>query len=857
MGSLLPLRPLQQRAIDGLRDALRRGRRRPIIQGPTGFGKCLGRGTPVIMFDGSVVPVEDVVVGDLLMGPDSTPRMVLSTCRGREALYRVTPIKGESYVVNESHILSLKICSGASKHKNAGRDGGLFPGKVVNIGVREYLQKSKTFRHVAKGWRPNGVDFPPPGGELKIEPYFLGLWLGDGFSYHPAICTGDAEITDAVAEYANANGLRVRCEWNSENSVNLHLCAASQDGSRSTRPDNSLRIALSFYGLFNNKHVPLSYKTASRSDRLKLLAGMIDSDGHLVAAGGFEVSFKNERLMDDFLFVARSLGFSGYKKAVRKTCVNNGVSGVYFRCTLYGNLETIPTRVLRKRSAPRRQKKNHLIVGIQSVVPIGDGEYFGFEIGGDRLFLLGDFTVTHNTVVAAHIVTGAMGKGKRVAFCVPSISLIDQTFDRFVANGIEARDLGVVQANHPWRRPGAPIQICSLQTLATRGFPEVDFVVFDEVHLRYEIVDKWMRSHPEKIFIGLSATPWSKGLGDFFDDLIVPTSIAELTEQKWLTPIRAFAPSKPDLSDVKIVAGDYHNGQLSEKMSGVAIVGDVVATWLSKAEDQPTMVFAVDRAHADKLHGEFERMGVASAYVDALTPREERNAILAGLNNGRIKVICSVSTMTTGIDADIRCICWCRPTKSEILWVQSIGRGLRPAPGKENLLLLDHGGTALTLGFPAEIAHTTLRTSSGERAEREKKKPKDKAQLPIECPRCAELIPVAAKECPDCGFVPKRFSSVRVEDGELIEIGGSKSATGGKLSKLSFYAQLKGYAEERSFKPGWATAKFKAKTGEWPHHSIKDCPPVICGNQVRSWIRSDMIRWAKTKERISEQWGRL
>ena len=455
------------------------------------------------------------------------------------------------------------------------------------------------------------------------------------------------------------------------------------------------------------------------------------------------------------------------------------------------------------------------------------------------------------TVVAAHVVMGALGKGKRVAFCVPSLGLVDQTFERFVQNGIEPRDMGVVQANHPWRRPGAPIQICSLQTVASRGFPDVDFVIFDEVHLRYEIVDKWMDACPDKIFIGLSATPWSKGLGDRFDDLILPTTMAELTEQKLLTPVRAFAPSKPDLTDVKIVAGDYHNGQLSEKMSGVAIVGDVVATWLDKAEDRPTMVFAVDRAHADKLHNEFERMGVNSAYVDALTPREERLTFLKNLNDGSIKVICSVSTMTTGIDADIRCISFCRPTRSEILWVQSIGRGLRPAHGKTDLILLDHSGTALMLGLPSEITHTALRTSTSERGEKQKKKAKDKTSLPMECIRCDELIPVAAKACPGCGFVPKRTPAVRVEDGDLIEIGGSKSATDNKLSKISFYAQLKGYAEERGYKQGWATAKFKAKTGEWPHHTIKDCRPIMCGNRVRSWIRADLIRWSKSQPKQS------
>ena len=415
------------------------------------------------------------------------------------------------------------------------------------------------------------------------------------------------------------------------------------------------------------------------------------------------------------------------------------------------------------------------------------------------------------TVIAAHIVAGALAKRKRVAFCVPALSLIDQTFDRFVQNGIEMSDMGVIQANHEWRRPNAPIQICSLQTLAIRGFPEVDFVIFDEVHLRYEVVDKWIDAHADKIFIGLTATPWSAGLADRFDDLIIPTSLNELTEQKWLAPLRAFAPTKPDLAGVKIVAGDYHNGQLSERMSGPAIVGDVVQTWLEKAEDRPTMVFAVDRAHADKLNEEFTKTGVSSAYVDANTPREERAALLKRLNDGDLKVICSIGTMTTGVDADIRCISYCRPTKSEILWVQSVGRGLRTADGKDDCLLLDHSGTALSLGLPADIHYAALKPGKRKGdGKNEDEKEERQPPKPYECSQCEQLVPAAMDTCPGCGFVRKRQSNVRTLDGELLEIGGSKTAPKGKLSKVSFLAQLKGYANERGYKPGWATAKFKA-----------------------------------------------
>ena len=228
------------------------------------------------------------------------------------------------------------------------------------------------------------------------------------------------------------------------------------------------------------------------------------------------------------------------------------------------------------------------------------------------------------TILAAHIVAGALSKGNRVCFVVPALSLIDQSFEKFTENGIDAGDIGIIQADHPWRRPHAPIQIASVQTLARRGFPEVEFVVIDEVHFRFQAIDKWLDECPEKIFIGLSATPWSRGLGDRFDDLLVPATLAELIEQKWLSPFRVFAPAHPDLSGIKTVAGDYAEGQLSERMSDAKLVGDVVSTWLEKAKGLPTLVFAVDRAHAAVIHDRFQDAGIVSAYVDANTPREDR-----------------------------------------------------------------------------------------------------------------------------------------------------------------------------------------------------------------------------------------
>ena len=209
-------------------------------------------------------------------------------------------------------------------------------------------------------------------------------------------------------------------------------------------------------------------------------------------------------------------------------------------------------------------------------------------------------------------------------------------------------------------------------------------------------------------FVGLSATPWTKGLGKHYDDLIVAATTAELIDKGFLSPFRVYAPAHPDLSAVKIVAGDYHEGQLSEAMSQPVLVADTVSTWLRLGEDRPTLCFAVDRAHARRLADEFEAAGVPTGYVDANTPADERERIGQRLREGQIKVVCNVYCLTTGVDWDVRCIILARPTRSEILYTQIIGRGLRTAEGKSDCLILDHSDTTLRLGFVTDIHHETL-----------------------------------------------------------------------------------------------------------------------------------------------------
>jgi hypothetical protein len=342
---------------------------------------CHAKGTPILMYDGTTKLVEDVEVGDLLMGDDSTPRRVLSLARGREPMYRVLYKNGNWYDVNENHILSLRFLAEKGTR-------GRKKGDVVNVPLREYLGWSEKEKFFWRGYKV-GVDFPAK--DLPIPPYILGLWLGDGCKVTTSLVTRDEEVVNEWEKYAKSLGLKVTRNPNGKEFVITGECLGGKP--------NAFREKLRQIGVWGNKHIPHDYLTGSREQRLELLAGLIDTDGHLSQYNRRNLSIiqKRHELAKQIVYLCRSLGFNANISPKIKTHSHKGErkSNIYYEvCIGRGHVEEIPVRLERKKPIA---VPNGLALNFGFTIhSLGEDDYYGFTVDGNHLYVMGDFTVTHN-----------------------------------------------------------------------------------------------------------------------------------------------------------------------------------------------------------------------------------------------------------------------------------------------------------------------------------------------------------------------------------------------------------------------------------------------------------------------------
>lgn len=432
------------------------------------------------------------------------------------------------------------------------------------------------------------------------------------------------------------------------------------------------------------------------------------------------------------------------------------------------------------------------------------------------------------TMVAAAIVEMARAKGNRIVFAVPAVELIDQTVRAFESEGIEG--IGVIQASHPRTDPWAPVQIASTQTLARRELPDTDMVLVDEAHVLAEVIKRWMRESPGLVVIGLSATPWTKNLGKHFDDLVVAETIGGLMRGGYLSKYQAFAPRRPDLTGVRVIAGDYDVHDLSVAMNKPFLTTLVVQEWLERGRGLPSLCFGVSRAHAQALTEEFLRAGVKAAYVDGDAPKHERERIKEDFHAGRIEVVCNIGVLTTGVDWDVRCIVLARPTKSDALLAQIVGRALRPADGKHHALLIDMSGSFEDLGLPEHLGLADLHGSPGRRLQ-----PKVR-NVPVPCPSCSRLRGKKSRKCGTCGHVYPESTPA-----DRLRAAADNLRTSNRWPRQRVWRGLLWWANEHGLSEKWCLANFHELFGDWPTGISKT--PSKPDREVREWIEAARSNW--------------
>lgn len=479
---------------------------------------------------------------------------------------------------------------------------------------------------------------------------------------------------------------------------------------------------------------------------------------------------------------------------------------------------------------------------------------------GNLIQLLMSPTGSGKTEVAKTIMLNAYSKGARTYFIVDSLRLLDQSVRRLGAE----HDLGVVQGDHIHTDYSKPLQVISVQTLRTRiqllleKYPP-ELVIIDECHVIFEVhlkLIEWCRQNKVPV-IGLSATPFRKGLGLIFDSMVSNITIQELTDRGYLVPAVCYAPFVPDTAGLPTNSnGDWVETALSKVMGDAKIVGDVVSHWFELGEGRQTLVFACDVAHAQQLANEFLNHGVKAACVHGYMSPEESHAVVDLYHRQKLTVLVSVAMMIKGFDDPATsCIVIARPTKSLMLHYQMLGRVLRICPdrGKVDGIIIDHAGNLLRNGKPADPLPAALDMNDGDNPDRrpEKKDKKEPQEHP--CQMCSFLH--IGSICPKCGHQLEVARGITVASGKLVKMEDRKKVICPN-HKQEVYGQLLGYAQQHGKKPGWAYYAYRAFMGENPgkEAQLNPVPQAPCA-ELERWIKGYNVRRAKGFQKNKQATG--
>jgi superfamily II DNA or RNA helicase len=439
---------------------------------------------------------------------------------------------------------------------------------------------------------------------------------------------------------------------------------------------------------------------------------------------------------------------------------------------------------------------------------------------------------------------------KKTAIVLDRVVLVEQTSLRLGKYNI---DHGVIQRDH-WRyRPDLPIQVCSAQTLEKREIvPDIDLLIIDECHVQRRGIVELIKNNPQLKVIGLTATPFTNGLGNVYTNVVGALPTGELIDKGWLTPLKVFIAKEIDMTGAKKVAGEWSADEVAER--GMKITGDIVSEWIKKTHeiyDKPmkTIVFCSGVNHGRDLEEKFKQEGYNFVSISYKEDDEFKRTVIEdfGRPDTEINGLIATDILTRGFDVSDVCIgVSARPfSKSFSSHVQQLGRVMRPHQGKEFAVWLDHSGNYLRFRDDWDKLYDHGVDELKEGTEKSRKEPTVKEKKESMCPSCGGLWTSPTNICDECGFERQNPRDIINVPGELTELDVANRKL--VIDNQQFYSEILYYSRSKGYNDGWVAHKYKEKFGVWPRGLKQDpLPPSIATSK---WIKSRLIAYAKGKSK--------
>lgn len=465
---------------------------------------------------------------------------------------------------------------------------------------------------------------------------------------------------------------------------------------------------------------------------------------------------------------------------------------------------------------------------------------------GKRAQVLVSPTGSGKTEMAIALLAATKTKGNKAAMLLDRIVLCDQTSKRLERYNIEH---GVLQSGH-WRyRPYENIQVCSAQTLERRGeFPGLSLLIVDECHATREQTVEFIKNNPDVRVVGLTATPFTKGLGKIYDNVVSPVTTKQLVERQMLVPLRVFIAKEIDMTGAKKVAGEWSQQEATTR--GMKITGDVVAEWIAKTHEifgapRKTIVFSAGVDHGADLARKFQEHGynfISLSYRDDDDWKKQIIEDFSKPDTG-IQGLIATDILTKGFDVpDVMIGVSARPfSKSLSSHIQQMGRVMRGCEGKEFALWLDHSGNYLRFREDWDEVYQDGVSELDEGKEKAKKEPTEKEKKESKCPACHALWVGASDTCYNCGHVRERQNKVSAVAGQMEELA---LASLSRESKQEFWSMMQYYMRNEGWSKGRAANTYKDKFGVWPR-GLDDNRAMLPSPEVKKFIRNKLHAFLK------------